>query len=77
MKRRCGLESDLEPIRQRKNTGDDRGRERLKRGILSDGRAQLNDVVELRDGHICLHGVPMVDVSAPRDASRKPAAAIT
>ena len=72
VKRRCGLESDLEPIRQRKNTGDDRGRERLKRGILSDGRAQMNDVIELRDGHLCLHGVPMVDVSDPKDTIKYP-----
>ena len=72
VKRRCGLESDLSPIRQRKNTGDDRGTERLKRGILSDGRAQMNDVIELRDGHICLHGVPMVDLAAPKDVIKYP-----
>ena len=72
VKRRCGLESDLEPIRQRKNTGDDRGTERLKRGVLSDGRAQMNDVIELRDGQIRLHDVPVVDVAAPADSVKYP-----
>jgi outer membrane protein assembly factor BamB len=67
VKRRRGLESDLAPIRQRKNTGDDRGTERLQRGILSDGRAHLNDTIELRDGQICLHGVPVVDITTPKD----------
>ena len=67
VKRRCGLESDREPIRERKNTGDDKGIERLKRGILSDGRAQMNDRLELRNGKLLLHTVPMVDVAAPKD----------
>jgi hypothetical protein len=65
--RRRGMESNLEPYRQRKNTGDDNGVERIKKGILSDGRAQMNDVLELHEGKLWLHGVPMVDVAAPKD----------
>jgi outer membrane protein assembly factor BamB len=76
VKRRRGLESNLEPIRERKNTGDDQGKERLQRGVLSDGRAQMNDRLELRDGQLRLHDVPMVDVAAPKDAIMYPQALV-
>ena len=70
--RRRGMESDLAPYRQRKNTGDDKGIDRLKKGILSDGRAQMNDALELRGGKLLLHGVPMVDVADPKDSVMYP-----
>jgi outer membrane protein assembly factor BamB len=62
--RRRGMESDLEPYRQRKNYAGQRGE---VPGVLSDGRAQMNDRLELREGKLWLHGVPLVDVSAPKD----------
>ncbi len=65
--RRRGMESSLAPYRERKNTGDDKGIERIKKGILSDGRARINDRLELREGRLWLNGVPTVDVAAPRD----------
>jgi hypothetical protein len=67
VKRQRGLESDPEPIRQRKNTGDDNGIARMKKGILSDGRAILNDAIEVRDGKIFISNIPGVDVAAPKD----------
>jgi outer membrane protein assembly factor BamB len=63
--RRRGMESNLEPYRQRKNYAGQRGE---TPGVLSDGRAQMNDLLELREGKLLLHGVPMVDVTAPKDA---------
>jgi outer membrane protein assembly factor BamB len=62
--RRRGMESSLEPYRQRKNYKGERGE---VPGVLSDGRAQMNDRLELRDGKLWLHGVPVVDVAAPKD----------
>jgi hypothetical protein len=62
--RRRGMESDLEPYRQRKNVAGQRGE---IAGVFSDGRAQMNDLLELKDGKLRLHGVPLVDVKAPRD----------
>jgi hypothetical protein len=62
--RRRGMESDLEPYRQRKNYYGQRGE---IPGVLSDGRAQMNDLLELREGKLWLHGVPTVDVAAPKD----------
>jgi hypothetical protein len=62
--RRRGMESDLEPYRQRKNVAGQRGE---VAGLLSDGRAQMNDLLELKDGKLRLHGVPLVDVKAPKD----------
>ena len=67
--RRRGMESDLEPYRQRKNYAGQRGE---IPGVLSDGRAQMNDLLELRNGQLWLHGVPMVDVAAPKDALMYP-----
>jgi len=62
--RRRGMESNLEPYRQRKNYKGERGE---IPGVLSDGRAQMNDLLELRKGRLWLHGVPLVDVAAPKD----------
>jgi hypothetical protein len=59
------MESDLEPYRQRKNYAGQRGE---IPGILSDGRAQMNDTLELRESKLWLHGVPMVDVTSPTNA---------
>jgi hypothetical protein len=60
---RLGMESDLEPYRQRKNYYGQRGE---VPGVLSDGRAQMNDLLELREGKLWLHGVPLVDATAPK-----------
>jgi hypothetical protein len=61
--RQRGMESDLEPYRQRKNYYGQRGE---VPGVLSDGRAQMNDLLELREGKLWLHGVPLVDATAPK-----------
>jgi hypothetical protein len=58
------MESDLEPYRQRKNYAGQNGE---VPGVLSDGRAQMNDLLELRDGKLWLHSVPLVEVAAPKD----------
>jgi hypothetical protein len=67
--RRRGMESNLEPYRQRKNYKGERGE---IPGVLSDGRAQMNDLLELRDGRLWLHGVPVVDVASPKDDVKYP-----
>jgi hypothetical protein len=32
----------------------------------------MNDLLELRDGKLWLHGVPMMDVAAPKDGVMYP-----
>jgi hypothetical protein len=78
--RRRGMESNLDEYRRRKNhtanwIEEDAGKgvftpwvlAQLRAGKLIDGRAQLNDPLELRDGKLWLHGMPMVDLADPED----------
>jgi len=78
--RQRGMESNLDAYRFRKNHTANWVEEGAQRGLFTpwvlaqlragrkiDGRAQLNDPLELRDGKLWLHGVPMVDVADPKD----------
>jgi hypothetical protein len=33
----------------------------------TDGRAMTNDALEIRDGKLCISGLPMVDLANPKD----------
>jgi len=62
VKHQRGIESDRTPIRDRNSI-------RTKKDVpgATDGRAVTNDALEIRDGQLCIMGLPMVDLANPKD----------
>jgi HEAT repeat protein len=67
VKHQRGIESDRTPIRNRASLN-------AKKDELgaTDGRAVTNDVLEIRDGKLCISGLPMVDLADPKDTVLDP-----